>query len=133
MKTLRFKLTASFLFITLLSFSMTGIIANVILENQFEKYIVENLNKKTDEVVATLEAQYSVWGGKWDENGIENIGMSALGDGLIIRVESPDGAVLWDAMKHNSGMCAALLENMAENMESRKADFNGGYTERTIG
>jgi two-component system, OmpR family, sensor histidine kinase BaeS len=127
---LRFKLTASFLLITLIAFSLIGILANVILEKQFEKYVINNLNKKTDEIVSTLKSQYSVWGGKWNVSGIENIGMSALGDGLIIHVSASDGSVLWDAMTHNSGMCAELLQSMAENMKSLNPSFDGGYTEK---
>jgi Signal transduction histidine kinase len=130
MKTLRFKLTASYLLVILIAFSLIGIFANVILEKQFKKYVIDNLNKKNIEIVTTLESRYTVWGGKWDVSGIENIGMSALGDGLIIRVNAADGTVLWDAMTHNSGMCAELLQNMAENMKNRNAGFEGGYTEK---
>jgi two-component system sensor histidine kinase BaeS len=130
MKTLRFKLTASFLLITLIGFSLVGVFVNFILEKQFENYVIENLNNKNDEVVATLESRYAAWGGKWDVSGIESIGMSALGDGFIIRVSSLDGTVLWDAMTHNSGLCADLLQSMAANMKSRNAGFNGGYTEK---
>ena len=128
--TLRFKLTASFLLITLISFSLIGILANVILEKQFEQYVISNLNKKNDQIVSTIESQYSAWGSKWNASGIENIGMSALGDGLIISVSTADGAVVWDAMTHNSGMCAALLQSMAQNMKSQNPGFNGGYTEK---
>jgi hypothetical protein len=104
MKTLRFKLTASYLLVTLIAFALIGTFANVILEKQFEKYVINNLNEKNDEIVATLESRYTAWGNKWDVYGIENIGLSALGDGLIIRVSAVDGTVLWDAMTHNSGM-----------------------------
>jgi len=130
MKTLRFKLTASYLLVTLIAFSLIGVFANVMLERQFEQYVISNLNERKDEIVATLESRYTAWGGQWDVSGIENIGMSALGDGLIIRVSAADGTVLWDAMTHNSGMCAELLQKMAETMKSRNADFNGGYTEK---
>jgi len=131
MKTLRFKLTASYLLVTLIAFALIGVFANIILEKQFEQYVIKNLNQKNADIVATLENRYTAWGDKWDVPGIENIGMSALGDGLIVRVSTPDQTVLWDAMTHNSGMCAELLQQMAENMESRTGGFNGGYTEKS--
>lgn len=131
MKTLRFKLTASYLLVTLIAFALIGVFANVVLENQFEKYVINNLNEKNSEIVTTLKSRYTAWGGKWDVSGIENIGMSALGDGLIVRVSASDGSVLWDAMTHNRGMCAELLQKMAENMKSQNAGFNGGYTEKS--
>lgn len=130
MKTLRFKLTASFLLVTLITFILIGVFANVILEKQFEKYIINNLNLKNTEIVANLKGRYSAWGGKWEASGLESIGMSALSDGMIIRVSSAERTVLWDAMTHNSGMCVELLKNMAANMESRNASFQGGYTEK---
>lgn len=131
MKSLRFKLTASFLFITVITLSMIGIFANVILTKQFNEYVTNNINKKANAIVSTLESRYNAWGGEWEPSGIESIGMSALGDGLILRVSTLDGTILWDAMTHNSGMCAALLQKMAENMESQKLGFQGGYTEKT--
>lgn len=132
MKTLRFKLTASYLLVTFLTFILIGIFANSLLENQFEKYVVSNLNRKNTEIVATLKDRYTAWGKRWDVSGIENIGMSALGDGLIVRVSDAENKVVWDAMKHNSGMCAELLQRMAENMKSRSSGFHGGYTEKNF-
>lgn len=131
MKTLRFKLISSFLLVTLISVTVIGVFANVILENQFKKYVISNLRQKNEELVTTLEDRYSAWGNRWDISGIENVGMNALGDGLIIRVNASDGAVVWDAMTHNSGMCAALLQNMAKNMRGRSLGVNSGYTEKS--
>lgn len=128
--TLRFKLTAAFLLITLVSFLLIGVFANVILEKQFENYVIDNLDRKRNEIVTTLESRYGDWGSKWDLSGLENLGVSALSDGLMLRVSDKDGTLLWDAMTHNSGLCAEMLQNMAENMESRNPSFNGGYTEK---
>lgn len=36
-------------------------------------------------LVTGLETRYLDWGGKWDAAGLENIGVSALGDSLMIR------------------------------------------------
>jgi len=129
--TLRFKLTASFLLVTLSSFALIGVFANIILDKQFKKYVINNLDKGNEAIVATLESRYSAWGGMWDVTGIESVGMSALSSGLIIRVSAADGTTLWDAMTHNSGLCASLLQSMANNMKSRNSVFEGGYTEKT--
>ena len=131
MKTsLRFKLTASFLLVTLMAFSIIGISANVILEKQFKEYVIDNINQKNEEISETLKNRYVYWGDQWDVVGIENLGISALSDGLIIRVSDENGNVLWDAMSHNSGVCADMLKNMADIMKDQNASFNGGYTEK---
>lgn len=129
-QTLRFKLTAAFLLISLLSFSLIGLFANIIMEKQFENYVINNLDQKRNEIAATLESRYVDWGNKWDLSGLENLGVSALSDGLMLHVSDKDGAVLWDAMTHNSGLCAEMLQTMAGNMEKQHAGFVGGYTEK---
>jgi len=115
----------------LTAFAVIGVLANRMLERQFEKYVVDKLEQNAEEISLTLSERYLRWGESWDTDGVESIGMSALGDGLILRVEGPDGSVIWDAIEHNSGMCAALLQQMAENMESRYTGFQGGYAEKT--
>src|ERR1035437_1430520 len=95
---LQFKLTAAFLAFTLILFSLIGLSVNFLLEKQFENYVIDKINQKNSDIVATLEARYSDWGSKWDAAGLENIGVNALGDSLMIRVSDSDGTVLWDAM-----------------------------------
>lgn len=129
-RSLRFKITASFLVMTLLAFTLLGILANVILKKQFENYVIENLNKKNEEIVAMLGSRYEDWGGAWNAGGLESIGVGAMSDGLILRVTDTEGTVLWDAMVHNSGFCASMMETMAQNMQRQNAGFNGGYTEK---
>jgi methyl-accepting chemotaxis protein len=128
---LRFKLTAVFLLIILIAFSLIGLFANIVLEKQFEKYAIDKLKQKNEEIVSTIESRYIDWGGNWNLTGLENLGVSTLNDGLILRFSDKNGTVLWDAMTHNSGMCAEILKNMAENMQGRDAGFNGGYTEKS--
>ena len=129
---LQFKLTAAFLAFTLLLFSLIGLSVNFLLEKQFENYVIDKINQRNTDIVANLEARYTDWGGKWDAAGLENIGVSALGDSLMIRVSDSKGTVLWDAMTHNSGMCAAMLQGLAENMQGYNAGFSGGYEEKTF-
>ena len=114
---LQFKLTAAFLAFTLLLFSLIGIFVNFLLEKQFENYVIDKIAQGNSSIVSNLETRYTDWGGKWDAAGLENIGVSALGDSLMLRVSDADGTVLWDAMTHNSGMCATMLQDLAENMK----------------
>lgn len=130
--TLRFKLTAAFLMITVIAFLLMGVFANIILEKQFQHYVIENLDQRKSGIVSTLESQYSGWGGEWSLSGLENIGVGALSDGLIVRVSDNGGTVIWDAMTHNSGFCADMMQNMATKMQTRNSDFDGGYTESSF-
>jgi signal transduction histidine kinase len=127
--TLRRKLTLSFLLISMISFLMIGALANLILERQFKRYVIDKLDQQKQDVVDMLENQVTGATGSWDVRSIENIGVSALGDGLITRVIGADGTELWDAMAHNQGFCADMLQQMAGNMQKQYGSFQGGYTE----
>lgn len=127
---LQFKLTAAFLAFTLLLFSLIGIFVNFLLEKQFENYVIDKIAQRNISIVSNLETRYTDWGGKWDAAGLENIGVNALGDSLMLRVSDAGGTVLWDAMTHNSGMCATMLQDLAENMKGYNAGFAGGYVEK---
>ena len=128
MWSLRYKITLSFFFITIITFLLMGILINSISEKQFKKYIIDDLDEKKELIVDALNNEYSLKG-NWNANAIENIGVNALNEGLIVRVEDLDGVVLWDAMTHNKGMCVEIIERMSENMERHYNGFKGGYME----
>lgn len=127
---LRVKLSAAFVAVTLLLFLLVGVLANLLLERQFRQYVISNQDKMITDTVSLISTRYNDWGDRWDVGGVETIGMNALSGGLIVRLTGADGAVVWDARTHNGGMCAALLEHMAGNMQSYSSSFKGGYTEK---
>lgn len=129
--TLRRKLTLSFLLISLISFLIAAVFANIILEKQFEKYVVDQLEREKEAVVSILRDYYDKTTRKWDVTAIENLGVSVLENGLILRVSDGGGTMIWDAMEHNEGFCVDMLQSMANNMEERYGNFQGGYTEST--
>src|SRR5450830_478920 len=88
---LQFKLTAAFLAFTLLLFALIGLSVNFLLEKQFENYVIDKISQRNSDIVVSLENQYSEMGGQWDAAGLENIGVNALGDSLMIRVSDTDG------------------------------------------
>lgn len=129
---LRVKLTAAFLFVTLFLLIVVGVAANVFLEQQFNEYVIEKQAKKNQDIVALLSGRYGDWGGSWDMNGVENIGINMLSEGLMLRIKGVDGKVIWDANVHNEGFCKMMLEHMSQNMESYNPNFEGAYTEQTF-
>ncbi|OQB24748.1 MAG: Signal transduction histidine-protein kinase BaeS [Firmicutes bacterium ADurb.Bin182] len=124
------KLTASFLVVTSFWFAAFGVLANLVLERQFRKYVIEDQERKNGELVNLLQSRYKSLSG-WNESDLESIGVSMLSEGLILRVRDAKGNMLWDAMAHNMGFCTAMLEDMAKNMQRIRPGFKGGYTERS--
>ena len=128
---LRTKITAAFLAVSVALFIIIGVLANYFLTQQFKNYTITKQTQKNNDIIALVSQRYSDWGSKWDLNGLETIGVNALGEGLILRIRNSGNNVLWDARVHNNGMCTAILSNMASNMQSVNPDFKGGYTETT--
>lgn len=125
---LRIKLSLTFVFVALISVFMTSIMANFLLEKQFRQYIVQKLETENKEIVSLISQQYDEKS-KWRIDVIENIGVTALEKGLIVKVKDASGKTIWDATQHNSGMCEQMLANMSKNMLSRYPNWQGGYIE----
>ncbi len=126
------KLTITFLIIALLSLAFVGFFANVSLGKQFKDYTVVRLNQTIEKTVGQVTDLYSTSGDQWDLANLDETGMALLTDGLILRVADAAGTVIWDAQVHNNGMCVRILENMAQNMQSYQANFQGGYEEQSF-
>ncbi len=127
---LRVKLAAAFLAVTLMMLLIVSLMINILLENRFKEYVVGQQDKLISDTAKLIASRYSDWGGKWDLNGIETIGVNTLGEGLIVTVYDHNGATIWDARVHNGGMCTDIIEHMARNMEGYAPAFKGGYTEK---
>jgi two-component system sensor histidine kinase BaeS len=125
---LRAKLSISYIFVILLLVSLIFLFTNVFLEKHFQNYVIMQQEERNNEVVALITQQYK-GDNKWAEDVIEDIGINALENGIIIKVKDLKGGTIWDATVHNSGMCADMLDHMAKNMESRYRNFNGKYVE----
>lgn len=127
-RSLRTKLSLSYVFVVVICVFLTGMLANIFLEKQFKEYVIENQERKSKEIVTLIGQQYKP-DGQWNAEVIEDIGINALEQGMIIKVADSAGNVIWDATVHNNGLCQQMLERMARNMASRYPNWEGGYVE----
>ena len=127
---LKVKLTVAFYTVTLIILLIVSVMINVLLESKFKEYVVGQQEKRINDIVKLISERYNDWGGKWDVDGIETIGVNSLGEGLIVTVYDQRGGVVWDARVHNGGMCTEIIEHMSQNMLSYAPEFKGGYTEK---
>lgn len=126
---LRIKLSLSYIFVALICVTLIIILTNVFLDKQFKEYINRNQEQKNKEVVISVVRQYQD-NGKWNMDGIETIGVSALENGMIIKVKDGSGKIIWDATVHNNGMCQRIIEHMSQNLSSRYPNIKGTYIEK---
>ncbi len=125
---LRTKLSLSYILVAFFCVSLISVFTNVFLDRQFREYVKQNQKQKNKEVVASISQQYQE-SGKWSIDMVEAIGVSALENGLIIKVKDASGKIIWDATVHNNGMCQRIIEHMSQNMSKRYPYVKGTYRE----
>lgn len=125
---LRTKLSLSYISITMLLVFLISLFTNVFLEKHFQNYVKRQQEQKNNEIVVLIGQQYK-GDNKWEKAVIEDIGINALENGMILKVKDIEGNIIWDATVHNSGLCTEMLSHMAKNMESRYRNFKGGYVQ----
>ena len=134
---LRTRLTLSYVLVALLCVLMVSVLANGVLESSFRRYVRESQARQVQQVVTQIGAQYAPRGGPgadgvWDDAGMTAIGMSALEQGMIIKLAGADGRTVWDATVHNNGLCVQMITHMSQNMASRYPNWRGSYTENVF-
>lgn len=125
---LRAKLSISYIMVAMISVAILSILSNVVLNNQFQSYIKKNIDKKNTDLVQIITEQYAK-SKEWQYFALEDIGVRAINDGLIIRVVDADNTTIWDAMEHNHGLCLEMLEDMAQNMSRKYPEIKGEFQE----
>lgn len=128
---LRTKLAFSYAFVALLLVAVISVITNVFLQKQFSEYVIRQSEAKNEEVVSLIKQQYNPDTGTWNSAAIENIGVNALEQGMIVKLNDVGGGAVWDATVHNNGLCNQMITQMAQNMESRYPNIKGGYEEKS--
>lgn len=124
---LKTKLSLAFILVAMILILSLGIIINVTLDRHFREYITQKQEKRNNETVELISQQF-VDENMWRVEVIENIGVSALEQGLILKVTDVAGKTIWDATEHNHGLCQQMIEHMSQNMASRYPNWKGKYT-----
>jgi len=130
-RSLRSRLSFSYAMMSLLLVALISFCINVLLQNQFKNYIIKQQEIRNEELVSLVRNQYNPSGSSWNKAVIENIGLNALEQGIIMKLRDEAGDTVWDATVHNSGLCVQMLDHMANNMLSRNPNFKGGYEQKS--
>ena len=124
---LRSKLILSYILIAIISIAIVALIGNILSQNQFRKYVLEQKKNVNQSVVNDIKNSYKT-NNKWNINDIEHTGKEALDKGLIITVKDSYGKSIWDARNYNSQQCEFTLDNMSEHMMMYFPNWEGNYT-----
>ncbi|WP_312648312.1 sensor histidine kinase [Aminipila sp.] len=126
---LKVKLTISYVLLSLFLVSSLLFASNYFLENKFQSYIANTQEKKNQDIVNLVTDEFSANGEFPSEDSLENIGHTALSQGLILMVNDLKNNQLFCMSTLDSQMCDNMLESMRSNMAKIYPNFNGQYKE----
>ncbi len=121
---LRTKLTLSHVATALICVALISFFSNILLERHFQDYIKANQEKRNKEMVSFFSNNYQR-NGQWDAESIQDIGIYALEQGMIVEVRDLSGNTVWNAMTYNNGWCNQMLSHLTENMYTRYPNWEG--------
>lgn len=126
---LRFKtvLALFFTLIGLISVLLVSLVVNFFLDTAFQEYSKRKQEIRNQEIINLISSQYTS-DGNWNKAVIQDIGVSVLEEGMLLKLTEMDGTVIWDAVAYNSGICTAMIEKMTDRMTKHYPAIEGGFT-----
>lgn len=121
---LRTKLALSHVATALICVALISCFSNILLEKHFQNYIKSNQDKRNKEIVSLFANAYQ-HNEHWDAESIQDIGVYALEQGMIVEVKDQSGSNVWDATSYNNGWCNQMISHIIKNMYSRYPNWEG--------
>ena len=121
------QLSVGFVLIVLLTVLVISLTANILINQQFEKYVEGQQKTFSEEMAAALAPQYNMNTGKWNLDYIHGFGMYALKDGYIIKLYDKEENVIWDAENHDMTLCHQIMQEISTRMEEKCPELAGDF------
>jgi two-component system sensor histidine kinase BaeS len=126
-KTLRMKLSFSYILITIICVTLIIFFSNLFLNQQFKNYVIKQQQKENKNIVEEINQQYSA-NGEWNIDVISKVGFNAIDEGLFITIKDSSGNTVWDASTYNYDKCEIVKNKLTTNMISRYPNWKAMYT-----
>jgi len=121
-RSLKSKLPLTLAAVLLLTVALISALSNLLINRQFTRYVADQQRSKSQQLVRDIGRQYV---GRWDADALHIIGMGAMYEGYLIRVEDGDRNVVWATEEHDSTSCAQMMADITSRM---KKSVNGAFT-----
>lgn len=124
-RTLRAQLSFTILLVLLIMVAFISIFSNVLINREFENYIMRQESNRSESIISDLENQYNPLTKRWDNNFLHTVGMYSLYDGYILKIYGADGSIQWDAENHDMSLCSRIMSEISERMDTarKKGEF----------
>lgn len=129
LRSLRSQISLSILFVLLVMGILISALVYVIVNRQFEAYTENQVNIRSESIVANIGHQYNAATATWNLDYLHAAGMYALYDGYILTVYDASGQIVWDAESHDMTLCEQIMEDISARMRQWKN--NGGFVSKT--
>lgn len=127
---LKLKLTISYIVLSLFLVISLLAASNYFLQKRFEQYIIDTQEKKNKDIVNLVSDEFGKNGEIPDLKALENIGNTALSQGLILMVDDTKGNQFFCMSNIDSQVCSNMIESMRNHMASVYPNFRGEYTQK---
>ncbi|MDR1495999.1 MAG: HAMP domain-containing protein [Clostridiales Family XIII bacterium] len=127
---LRVHISFTIAIVALLVVALICLLANILLERQFERYAEGQRELRASDIAQNLSMLYYPVTKTWDVDAIHALGMYSMTDGYILLVRDANGEVVWNAQNHDMARCSAIMDEIAERMGRYGA--NGRFTARDL-
>ncbi len=127
---LKIKLTISYVLLSLFLVISLLVVSNYFLEQKFQSYIINTQEQKNKDIVKLVMHAFGKNGEAPSMDSLENIGNTALAEGLVLMVSDIDHKELFCMSTVDSQMCDNMIESMRDHMASIYPNFNGEYVQK---
>lgn len=121
------QLSVGFAFIVFITIFIISLTANILINRQFEKYVVLQQKNFSKQLVSTLMSQYNSSNGEWNLDYVHGVGMYALKDGYIIKLYDKEKNIIWDAENHDMTYCHDVMKEISSKMEKKRPGIEGSF------
>jgi len=128
---LKMKLTLSYVLLSLFLVSSLFFVSNYLLQKKFQSYIINTQEKKNDNIVSLVTNEFDENGKIPDGDVFQNIGDTALSEGLVLMVNDLKDVQLFCMSDVYSETCANMIESMSTHMATIYPNFNGKYEQKS--
>jgi signal transduction histidine kinase len=128
---LKSQLSLAIALVVLLTVSLISFLSNYLIQDQFKNYIATQQQKAATHIVESIGIQYDPATDAWDASFVHTIGMNALYDGYLVRVEDRGGKTVWDAETCDMTLCTRIMDEISHRMMMEHPVLNGEFTTKT--
>ncbi|PXV95516.1 signal transduction histidine kinase [Lachnotalea glycerini] len=129
--TLKTKLTLSYILLAVFLIGSFFCVSNYLLISKFQNYIINTQEKRNENLVNLVRNQYGEDGTLPNMAILENIGNTALSQGVILMVSDENEKELFCMSTLNSSLCDNMIESMKSHMQRVYPNFNGEYVQKS--